>query len=345
MARSCRWTSPPGRKATRGCGSAFRSAPARSSPRSTFPLNLAAHKIAPALAVGCPFVLKPASFTPVGALLIGEVLAETELPAGAFSILPCRRDGASQFVEDERLKLLSFTGSPDVGWGPEGARREEEGDPGAGRQRRGGGGLGRRSGGRRLPDRLRRLLPVRAELHQRPENPRARVDLRPLPGEAGGGDAGAEGGGPEGGGHVHRPADPRGGGAAAGVLDRLGRLPRREASLRREAAGSDPGGDAAGGSAEGRAPLREGGVRPRGGALPVPEVRGRPGARSTTAPTVSRPASSPGISTGRSRPGTRWRWAEWSWETSLPGGSTTCRTAASRTAAWGGRESASPWRK
>jgi len=81
-----------------------------------FPLNLAAHKIAPALAVGCPFVLKPASFTPVGALLIGEVLAETSLPEGAFSILPCRRDGASQFVEDERLKLLSFTGSPAVGW-------------------------------------------------------------------------------------------------------------------------------------------------------------------------------------------------------------------------------------
>ena len=55
-----------------------------------FPLNLAAHKIAPALAAGCPFLLKPASFTPVGALLIGEILAETELPPGAFSILPCR---------------------------------------------------------------------------------------------------------------------------------------------------------------------------------------------------------------------------------------------------------------
>ena len=81
-----------------------------------FPLNLAAHKVAPALAVGCPFVLKPASLTPVGALLIGEVLAETDLPAGAFSILPCRRDGAALFTEDERLKLLSFTGSPEVGW-------------------------------------------------------------------------------------------------------------------------------------------------------------------------------------------------------------------------------------
>jgi acyl-CoA reductase-like NAD-dependent aldehyde dehydrogenase len=82
-----------------------------------FPLNLAAHKVAPALAVGCPFVLKPASLTPIGALTIGEVLAEADLPKGAFSILPCKREGARLFTEDPRLKLLSFTGSPDVGWG------------------------------------------------------------------------------------------------------------------------------------------------------------------------------------------------------------------------------------
>jgi acyl-CoA reductase-like NAD-dependent aldehyde dehydrogenase len=81
-----------------------------------FPLNLAAHKVAPAIAAGCPFVLKPASLTPVGALVIGEVLAETDLPAGAFSVLPARRDGADLFTTDERLKLLSFTGSPEVGW-------------------------------------------------------------------------------------------------------------------------------------------------------------------------------------------------------------------------------------
>ena len=81
-----------------------------------FPLNLAAHKIAPALAVGCPFVMKPASRTPLGALIIGEVLAETDLPAGAFSILPAHREGADLFTTDDRLKLLSFTGSPDVGW-------------------------------------------------------------------------------------------------------------------------------------------------------------------------------------------------------------------------------------
>jgi len=81
-----------------------------------FPLNLAAHKVAPALAAGCPFVLKPASLTPLGALIIGEVLAETTLPEGAFSILPCKRDGADLFTTDDRLKLLSFTGSPEVGW-------------------------------------------------------------------------------------------------------------------------------------------------------------------------------------------------------------------------------------
>lgn len=81
-----------------------------------FPLNLAAHKVAPAIAAGCPWVLKPASATPVSALVLGEILAETELPAGAFSILPCRSADAGPLVEDERLKLLSFTGSPEVGW-------------------------------------------------------------------------------------------------------------------------------------------------------------------------------------------------------------------------------------
>lgn len=82
-----------------------------------FPLNLAAHKIAPAIAMGCPFVMKPASKTPLGAIIMGEVLSECDiLPEGAFSILPASRDGADLFTTDERLKLLSFTGSPGVGW-------------------------------------------------------------------------------------------------------------------------------------------------------------------------------------------------------------------------------------
>lgn len=81
-----------------------------------FPLNLVAHKVAPAIAAGCPFVLKPASDTPLGALMIAEVLAETDLPKGAFSILPCQSSQAGALTTDERLKLLSFTGSQDVGW-------------------------------------------------------------------------------------------------------------------------------------------------------------------------------------------------------------------------------------
>src|SRR5690606_167939 len=80
-----------------------------------FPLNLVAHKVAPAIAAGCPFVLKPAAKTPVGALIIGEVLAETDLPKGAFSILPCSNDDAAALVEDERIGLLSFTGGL-IGW-------------------------------------------------------------------------------------------------------------------------------------------------------------------------------------------------------------------------------------
>lgn len=80
-----------------------------------FPLNLVAHKVAPAIAAGCPFVLKPSEKTPVGALIIGEILAETDLPKGAFSILPCRIEDADPFVSDPRLKLLSFTGGQ-IGW-------------------------------------------------------------------------------------------------------------------------------------------------------------------------------------------------------------------------------------
>jgi acyl-CoA reductase-like NAD-dependent aldehyde dehydrogenase len=81
-----------------------------------FPLNLVAHKIAPALAVGCPFVLKPASATPVGALILGQMLSEMDLPEGAFSILPISSRDSDALIEDDRIKKLSFTGSPSVGW-------------------------------------------------------------------------------------------------------------------------------------------------------------------------------------------------------------------------------------
>ncbi len=80
-----------------------------------FPLNLVAHKVAPAIAAGCPFVLKPAAKTPVGALIIAEVLAETDLPAGAFSVFACSNEDAAPLIEDDRINLLSFTGGL-VGW-------------------------------------------------------------------------------------------------------------------------------------------------------------------------------------------------------------------------------------
>ncbi len=80
-----------------------------------FPLNLVAHKVAPAIAAGCPFVLKPAEKTPIGALIIAEILAETDLPKGAFSVVVCSTDDAAALVEDERIALLSFTGGL-VGW-------------------------------------------------------------------------------------------------------------------------------------------------------------------------------------------------------------------------------------
>jgi acyl-CoA reductase-like NAD-dependent aldehyde dehydrogenase len=81
-----------------------------------FPLNLVAHKMAPALAAGAPIVVKPAPATPLSALLLGELLAETDLPAGMFSVLPVPNDRAGTLVDDPRLPVVSFTGSGPVGW-------------------------------------------------------------------------------------------------------------------------------------------------------------------------------------------------------------------------------------
>ncbi|MBK9285979.1 MAG: aldehyde dehydrogenase family protein [Sphingobacteriaceae bacterium] len=81
-----------------------------------FPLNLAVHKIAPAIAAGCPIILKPASNTPLSTLFLAKLINETELPKGAVSIIPMNRITGSLLVDDERINLLSFTGSPEVGW-------------------------------------------------------------------------------------------------------------------------------------------------------------------------------------------------------------------------------------
>ncbi|RBM05052.1 aldehyde dehydrogenase family protein [Streptomyces sp. PT12] len=81
-----------------------------------FPLNLCAHKVAPALAAGVPIILKPAPATPLSGLLLGDLLAETDLPAGAWSVLPVPNDAMPALVQDERLPIISFTGSVPVGW-------------------------------------------------------------------------------------------------------------------------------------------------------------------------------------------------------------------------------------
>ncbi|MBX3236083.1 MAG: aldehyde dehydrogenase family protein [Nitrospiraceae bacterium] len=81
-----------------------------------FPLNLVAHKVAPALAAGNAILIKPAPQTPLTALLLGEVLAEAGLPAGGYNVVPCSNAVAEQLVIDPRFKLLSFTGSAPVGW-------------------------------------------------------------------------------------------------------------------------------------------------------------------------------------------------------------------------------------
>jgi glyceraldehyde-3-phosphate dehydrogenase (NADP+) len=81
-----------------------------------FPLNLAAHKLSPAIAAGCSIVLKPPSKDPLTMLTVGEIVADVGLPTGALSILPMTRELGDRMVEDERFKLLTFTGSPSVGW-------------------------------------------------------------------------------------------------------------------------------------------------------------------------------------------------------------------------------------
>ena len=81
-----------------------------------FPVNLVAHKMAPALAVGAPIVIKPATKTPLGALLLGELFGETDLPAAMCSVLPVGGSQAGEMAADERFKKISFTGSTEVGW-------------------------------------------------------------------------------------------------------------------------------------------------------------------------------------------------------------------------------------
>ncbi len=81
-----------------------------------FPLNLVAHKIAPAIAAGCPIILKPAPQTPISALMLAEIIDDTSWPDGALAVMPLSNENAGMLVADDRIKLLTFTGSAAVGW-------------------------------------------------------------------------------------------------------------------------------------------------------------------------------------------------------------------------------------
>lgn len=82
-----------------------------------FPVNLVAHKMAPALAVGAPIILKPATKTPLGALLLGELFLETDLPEAMYSVIPIGGSETSKIAHDDRIRKITFTGSSEVGWG------------------------------------------------------------------------------------------------------------------------------------------------------------------------------------------------------------------------------------
>jgi acyl-CoA reductase-like NAD-dependent aldehyde dehydrogenase len=81
-----------------------------------FPLNLVAHKVAPAIAAGCPIILKPAPQTPISSFLLAEIVAEASWPDGGLAVMPLSNEDAALLVTDDRIKLLTFTGSAAVGW-------------------------------------------------------------------------------------------------------------------------------------------------------------------------------------------------------------------------------------
>jgi acyl-CoA reductase-like NAD-dependent aldehyde dehydrogenase len=106
----------PGLEGKKGMVQYFPNGPCLLISPFNFPLNLVAHKVAPAIATGNAFILKPASATPGTAILLAELLAETSYPGEAWSVLPCSRITGQFLVEHPGLTLLSFTGSPEVGW-------------------------------------------------------------------------------------------------------------------------------------------------------------------------------------------------------------------------------------
>ncbi|MEO7665378.1 MAG: aldehyde dehydrogenase family protein [Candidatus Limnocylindrales bacterium] len=106
----------PSSKGRVGITRRFAAGPVAAISPFNFPLNLAAHKLAPAIAAGCSIVLKPPSKDPLTMLTVAEIVHEAGVPEGAVSILPMSRELGDQMVADDRFKVLTFTGSPSVGW-------------------------------------------------------------------------------------------------------------------------------------------------------------------------------------------------------------------------------------
>ena len=106
----------PGHPHKLGLARLFPKGPVLAISPFNFPLNLAIHKIAPAIAVGAPVILKPTSSAPITGLMIGELLLEAGLPKPAISVLPTRAALAEKMAMDERIKVVSFTGSDEIGW-------------------------------------------------------------------------------------------------------------------------------------------------------------------------------------------------------------------------------------
>lgn len=108
------WT--PGTEGRIGITRRFPAGPVLGITPFNFPLNLACHKLGPAIAAGNPLILKPASATPVSSLMLAEYALRAGLPAEALSVVPCPGEVAERLVSDPRIRVLTFTGSPDVGW-------------------------------------------------------------------------------------------------------------------------------------------------------------------------------------------------------------------------------------
>ncbi len=143
-----------------------------------FPLNLVAHKVAPAIAAGCPIILKPAPQTPISSFLLAEVVQEAGWPEGALAVMPLSNEDAGILVADDRIKLLTFTGSAAVGW----QLKNQAGKKRVTLELGGNAGVIVHSDADlqycRPALRRRRLFLWRANLHFRAANPGTRIAVR-----------------------------------------------------------------------------------------------------------------------------------------------------------------------